>query len=394
MTAVEAGERGLRPARDDTSGSERFETVIVGGGQAGLATGYHLAKRDRPFVILNASDRIGDSWRNRWDSLRLFTPARYSGLPGWSFPARRGSYPTKDQVADYLEAYAARFDLPVRGGVNVDRLCRNGDRYLLVSGDRRFEADNVVVTTGAYQRPRVPAFASALDPGIVQLTSADYRRPSQLRKGAVLVVGAGNSGAEIAFDVSRLHQTWLSGTDVGQLPFRHGGAWDHLLTPPFWFVVSHLTTETSLGRKFRRQLLGSGAPLERVRRNELAAAGIERVSRTVGARNGLPMLEDGCVLDVANVLWCTGFRADFGWIDLPLFDADGEPRHERGIIESEPGLHFVGRFFQFAFTSSLLGGVGRDAEHVAKHIATRVRHDPSQPHEARGLERAKETVEA
>ena len=296
-------------------------------------------------------------------------------------------------MADYLEAYAARFDLPVRAGVNVDRLCRNGGRYLLVSGDRRFEADNVVVATGAYQRPRVPAFASALDPGIVQLTSSDYRRPSQLRKGAVLVVGAGNSGAEIAFDVSRLHQTWLSGNDVGQIPFRHGGAWDHLLTPPFWFVVSHLTTETSLGRRFRRQLLGTGAPLERVRRKELAATGIERVARTVGARNGLPMLEDGCAVDVANVLWCTGFRADFGWIDLPVFDPDGEPRHERGIIESEPGLYFVGRFFQYAFTSSLLGGVGRDAEHVAKHIAARV-HDPSLPDAVRGLDAARETVEA
>jgi putative flavoprotein involved in K+ transport len=175
--------------------SERLETMIIGGGQAGLATGYHLAKRDLPFVILDANERIGDAWRKRWDSLRLFTPARYSGLPGWPFPAPRASYPTKEDVADYLEAYAARFDLPVRAGVAVDGLFREGNWYVLVSGDRRFEAKNVVVASGAYQTPRVPAFASELDPGIVQLHSVEYRDPAQLREGGVLVVGAGNSGA-------------------------------------------------------------------------------------------------------------------------------------------------------------------------------------------------------
>lgn len=171
---------------------ERHETVIVGGGQAGLSMGYHLVRRERSFVILDANERIGDSWRKRWDSLRLFTPARYSGLPGWRFPAPGGSYPTKDGVADYLEAYATRFDLPVRTGVKVERLAREGDRYVVVAGDRRFEADNVVVATGAYQCPRVPGFASRLDPGILQLASTEYREPSQLQEGGVLVVGAGN----------------------------------------------------------------------------------------------------------------------------------------------------------------------------------------------------------
>ena len=352
--------------------TEHFETVIVGGGQAGLATGYHLAKRDRPFVILDANRRIGDSWRNRWDSLRLISPARYSSLPGWSFPAAGPDFPAKDEVADYLEAYAARFELPVRAGVAVERVDRNGNGYRLSSGDLRVEADNVVVASGGYQRPRVPDFAAELDGAIVQLDSTQYRNPSQLQEGGVLVVGAGNSGAEIAFEVSQSHPTWLSGRDVGQIPVRHGGALDRLFTPLFWFVISQvLTTRTFVGRKVRPKALAAAAPLEPVRRTDLAAAGIERVPRTAGIRDGLPVLEDGRVLEVANVIWCTGFKADFGWLDLPAFKQEEEPPHDRGVVRDQPGLYLVGRFFQFALSSALIGGVGRDAEHVAKHIATR-----------------------
>lgn len=351
---------------------EHFETVIVGGGQAGLATGYHLAKRDRPFAILDASERIGDAWRSRWDSLRLISPARYSGLPGWPLPAPPRAFATKDEMADYLEAYAARFDLPVRSGVSVDSVSRNGSCYLLGSGDLRFEADNVVLASGGYQKPRVPNFASELDRSIVQLDSTQYRNPSQLQEGGVLVVGAGNSGAEIALEVSKRHPTWLSGRDVGQTPVRHGGALDRLFTPLFWFVISRvLTTRTFVGRKVRPKALGAAAPLEPVRRKDLAAAGIERVPRTSGVRAGLPELEDGRVLDVANVIWCTGFATDFAWIDLPAFDRNGGPAHDRGVVEDEPGLYFVGQFFQYAFVSSLIGGVGRDAEYIAEHIAKR-----------------------
>jgi putative flavoprotein involved in K+ transport len=370
-TQLDVAVNSRLPDRGHAQDVERFETVIVGGGQAGLAVGYHLVKQGRAFVILDASERIGDAWRGRWDSLRLFTPARYSGLPGWPYPAPRRSYPTKDGVADYLEAYSARFELPVRSGVMVDGLRREDSRYVLVAAERRFEAANVVVASGAYQRLRLPAFASELDPGIVQLDPTQYRNPSLLREGGVLVVGAGNSGAEIAFEVSDTHQAWLSGPDTGHIPVRTEGVWDRLLTTPFWFLASHvLTVSTPIGRKVRPKLLHMAAPLERVRPKELAAAGIERVPRTTGVRDGLPELEDGRVLDVTNVIWCTGFRADFGWIELPVFGEDGEPVHERGVVEAAPGLYFVGRFFQFGFTSSLIGGVGRDAEHIARHIAS------------------------
>jgi putative flavoprotein involved in K+ transport len=209
-----------------TNGPRELETVIIGGGQAGLSVGYHLARRDRSVVILDANGRIGDSWRNRWDSLRLFTPARYDGLPGWPFPASAWSLPTKDEVADYLEDYAARFDLPVQTGLRVDGLSKEADRYVVAAGERRFEADNVVVASGAYQSLRIPAIAPELDPGIVQLHSSEYRNPSQLQEGGVLVVGAANSGAEIALEVSRAHRTWLSGRHPGQEPSRPGSRWD------------------------------------------------------------------------------------------------------------------------------------------------------------------------
>jgi putative flavoprotein involved in K+ transport len=215
--------------------------VIIGGGQAGLATGYYLKKRGRKFVILDANERIGDAWRKRWDSLRLFTPARYDGLQGWRFPAAAVSFPTKDEMADYLEAYAARFELPVRTGVKVDGLSREGDRYAIASGDRRFEARYVVVATGANQVPKIPTFADELHSSIVQLHSSQYRHPSQLQEGAVLVVGAGNSGAEIALEVSRTHPTCLSGKPSGQVPVRLGPAAARFF-PILRFVGHHVLT--------------------------------------------------------------------------------------------------------------------------------------------------------
>ncbi len=359
--------------RRSAVGSEQFEIAVIGGGQAGLSVGYHLQQQGRDFVVLDTNDRIGDAWRKRWDSLRLFTPARYDGLPGMPFPTPAHTYPTKDEMADYLEAYAARFRLPVRAGVKVDGLSRREGRFVVTAGDLRLEADNVVVATGGYHGPRVPSFAPELDPDILQLHSSEYRRPSQLSEGGVLVVGAGNSGAEIALDVARSHKVYLSGRHPGSEPTRSGSAADRLVTPIIWFVFSHvLTVNTPFGRKAAAQLRNHGLPLARVRTADLLAAGVERIhARTVAARDGLPLLDDGRVLDVTNVIWCTGYRPDFGWIDLPIFDDDGEPAHERGVIATVPGLYFVGLFFLSAATSSLVGGVGKDAAYIADKIAAR-----------------------
>ena len=351
------------------------QTIVIGGGQAGLSVGYHLARRGLPFLILDAHERIGDAWRARWDSLRLFTPARYDGLPGWAYPARGDAFITKNQMADYLEAYAKRFDLPVRSGVRVDGLSRQGDRFVVTAGDRRFEADQVVVAMANYQVPRVPPFARELDSRIVQLHSRDYRNPSQLQPGGVLVVGVGNSGADIALEVARTHPTWLSGKESGHIPFRiEGLVARHLLVRMVRFVGHRvLTMGTPLGRKLRPTLLRRAAPLIRVKPEDLTAAGITRVPRVVGVSDGRPLLADDAVLDVANVIWCTGFEPGFSWIHLPVFGSDGEPLHERGVAVNEPGLYFVGLRYLYALTSDTVNGVGRDAERIARVIQSRTR---------------------
>jgi putative flavoprotein involved in K+ transport len=323
-------------------------------------------------VILDANERIGDSWRKRWDSLRVFTPARVDGLTGWPFPGSPWSFPTKDEMGDYMEAYAKRFDLPVRTGVRVDSVSRQENRYVVACGGRRIEADHVVVASGACQDPRVPPFASELDPSIVQLHSSDYRSPSQLQEGSVLLVGAGNSGAEIGVELSRAHPTLLAGKEHGHIPARHGSVPFRFLFRVVRFVGYHvLTTSTAIGRKVHPKFLAGGAPLIRVRPRDIAAAGIERVGRVVGVRDGWPVLEGDRVLDVANVIWCTGFRSDFSWIHIPVFDEAGDPRQVRGVVSNEPGLYFVGLLFLYSAVSDVLPGVGRDAEHIAEHIASR-----------------------
>jgi putative flavoprotein involved in K+ transport len=356
---------------NDTNGAERVETVIVGGGQAGLAMAYHLAKRGRPAVILEGNERIGDSWRTRWDSLRLFTPARYDRLPGLRFPAPALAFPTKDEMGDYMEAYVARFDLCVRTGVEVNLLSKRGDRFVLESGDRRFEADNVVVASGASRHAKIPAFASELDPGLMQLHSSQYRNPSQLTEGGVLLVGAGNSGAEIAKEVVRTHPTYLSGKIPGQIPVPHGPAAARFVFPIVRFFGHRvLTLRTPIGRKARPKFMSKATPLIRVKAKHLDTAGVERVPRTASVRDGQPVLENGRVMDVSNVIWCTGFRDEFGWIDLPVFREDGRPVEERGVVRGEPGLYFMGLRFQYAASSDVLPGVGRDAEYIAKHIVS------------------------
>lgn len=359
---------------NETRGAEQVETVVIGGGQAGLATGYYLARQQRPFVILDAHSRVGDAWRKRWDSLRLFTPARYNGLPGMRYPASGGSFITKDEMADYLESYAARFELPVRTNARVNCLTRAGERFRVTAGDRTYEANQVVVAMANYQKPRVPEFAPDLDPEVVQLHSSQYRNRTQLREGGVLIVGAGNSGAEIAMDIVPHHDTWMAGTHPGHIPFRiepfiaRNG-----LVRMVRFVGHHvLNLGTPMGRSVRPKFLAMGAPFVRVKPNDLVAAGVERVPRVVGTERGLPQLEGGRVLDVANVIWCTGYRPGFSWIDLPVFEGAEEPRHERGVATNEPGLYFVGLDFLYAATSDTVTGVSRDAKHIVEAIASRV----------------------
>jgi putative flavoprotein involved in K+ transport len=350
---------------------QRIETVIVGGGQGGLATGYHLAREGRSFVILDAGERIGDPWRKRWDSLRLYSPAAYDGLPGMPFPKARASFPTTHEMADYLETYAARFELPVHSGTPVEAIGKDEAGYVLTAGDQTYEADNVVVATGVMQKPYVPSFAQELDPRITQLHSSDYRNLTQLQEGRVLVVGASHSGADIAYEAAADHETILSGPDTGQIPASVETRRGRMGFRALFFVGSRvLTVDTPLGRKMRPHIRHGGAPLLRYRKKDLLAAGVERVvERIARVQDGLPVLDDGRVLDVQNVIWCTGFRRDFSWIDVPFeMGEDGYPVQYRGVVASAPGLYFVGLLFLHSFTSMLIRGTGKDAERVAQHI--------------------------
>jgi len=356
-----------------------MSTIIIGAGQAGLSTAYHLKRLGQECTVLDMHQRIGDSWRGHWDSLQLFTPARFNGLPGMPFPGDPWAYPGKDEMAAYLEAYAERFALPVRHGVTVDRVAENGSGYVVNTDERRFTADNVVIASGTYGRPRLPDFAGRLDPAIRQLHSREYRRPAQLADGAVLVVGAAHSGADIAYELAATHQTVLCGRDTGQMPVKvtttRAARGVRMAMPMGWFVQNHvMTIGTPLGRKLKPLVRNHGGPLLRVKKADLARAGVERVfARLTDVADGKPMLDDGRVLDVANVVWCTGFRHDFDWVEPLTLGEDGWPRERRGVASGAPGLYFVGLKFQYSFGSMLVGGVGTDAKYVAKQIEARER---------------------
>jgi putative flavoprotein involved in K+ transport len=358
-----------------TAGAERVDTVVIGAGQTGLATAYHLQRLGLSAVVLEENARVGDTWRKRYDSLRLYTPAQYDGLPGMAFPMPRFTWPTGRQMADFLESYADTMGLTVRTGTTVDRVERAGEGdYLVSTGSGRIRARNVVVATGGKQNPVLPAFAAQLDPGIRQMHSNDYRNPEQLLPGPVLVVGASHSGADLALEAATAgHETWLAGPGRGEAPITLEGRSGRVAIPLAWFAANHLlTTGNPLGRRMQPEIRSHGAPLLRTKSKHLEAAGVHRTTdRVRGVRDGLPELDDGTVLDVRNVLWCTGFRHDFGFIDLPVVGDDGWPLDDGGVVPSAPGLYFVGLLFQRGFYSMLIGGAGRDAEFIARHIASR-----------------------
>ncbi|UKA62654.1 flavin-containing monooxygenase [Arthrobacter sp. FW306-04-A] len=345
---------------------EQVDTAVIGAGQAGLATGFHLKKQGQDFLILDSYARTGDVWRNRWDSLRLFTPAQHDSLPGMPFPAKRDTFPSKDAMAEYLEAYASNWNLPVRHGVQVTGIERDDGRYRIHSSSGPILATNVVVATGPNARPRIPAFTEALDPDIHQLHGAEYANPDSVPPGDVLVVGSGTSGVEIALELASSHRTYIAGTPPFHVPgpvTRYaGGLW-------WLFIHNVMTRSTPIGRKVAVGFTKHGAPLIRASTKELGVAGVTRLPRMTGTHGGRPLLDDGQTLPVSTVIWATGYQPDFAWIQGLPADEDGWPLTCRGAVEQLPGLFFVGMPFQYGLTSGLVGGVGRDAEHVAGLIA-------------------------
>jgi putative flavoprotein involved in K+ transport len=371
----------------ETTLAEYVPTVVIGGGQAGLVMGYHLQRAGERFVVLESTPRIGDSWRRRWDSLRLFSFPRYASLPGWRISVP--SFPTRDEMADYLEAYAEHFDLPVRCGVRVDRLSRDGDDFLLelsaagrpvtngqsstASPRRYLRAGRVILAIGACADPWVPSFASELKPSIRQVHSVTYRNPSQL-SGDVLIVGGGNSGADIGLEAARAgHRTWVAGRHPGQIPVRIESRRARIAIPLIMFFFRRvLTLDTPMGRKAKLQMQGHAVPLVRNKIEDLDATGIVRLGRIAGVVDGKPMTADGEVLDPDTLVWCTGFRPDFSWIDLPVLGADGELDQNRGV-SAVPGLFFLGQEFQYAAASATIQGLNQDARYLMRvlgHSAT------------------------
>ncbi len=329
-----------------------------------------LHAKGENFIILDKNPSTGDVWRGRWDSLRLFTPSQFDGLPGMPFPKSKNYFPPKDEVADYLEEYARQFNLPVSHNIKVESLQRNGRNFQISAGSARFTARNVIIATGPYQASYSPSFSKELDPEILQLHSSAYINPKQLPVNSVLVVGSGNSGAEIALELSKVgKQVWLAGRDVGRVPSnsRLGKLFDG--RPLWWFLTHVLTTNTPMGRKMQASLSHHGAPLGRICRDDIARAGVIFTPRMSGVHTGKPQLMDGRILPAEGVIWATGFQPDYSWIKLPILDEYGYPEHSRGIVQNAVGLYFIGLPFQTGLNSSLLGGVGKDAAYIAAQVA-------------------------
>jgi putative flavoprotein involved in K+ transport len=347
----------------DEPSSRRFEVIVIGAGQAGLAMGYFLAQQGRHFVILDSAPSIGAAWRARWDSLTLFTPRRYDSLPGLEFPGDAGGYPMRDEVIEYLERYAKTFKLPIALDNGVQSLSFTDDGFVLELDDgSSIEADQVIVATGPFQVPRVPTFATDLAPEIFQTHSTGYRKPSDLPEGTVLVVGGGNTGFQIAEELAATHEVHLAvGSRQLPLPQRFLGR------DLFWWLekigVLHKTVDSRLGQRMRERDTLIGSSPRSARR-----AGVHMKPRAVGVSGRTVSFADESTLDVDAVIWATGYRFDHSWIELPVADEAGRLRHRRGVTDVR-GLYFLGLLWQHTRGSALLGWVKDDAEFIADEIA-------------------------
>jgi len=343
---------------------ERYDVVVVGGGQAGLAIGYHLAQHGWKFLILEREHEVAPVWRDRWESLTLFTPRRYDSLPGLKFPGEPAGYPMRDEVLAYLQGYAAHFDLPVRLGAPARRLSRDGERFVIELDDGRITADQVVIATGPFQEPRVPAFAEGLAPDVAQMHSTRYRRASDLPPGRTLVVGGGNTGYQIAHELAATRETHIAvGTKQPALPQRPFGR------DLFFYLTKtgliHKSVETRLGQRMSQKETLVG-PLPKIAKR----LGVISHGRAIQADGRTVTFANGDQIAVDGVVWATGFRYDHSWVDLPLTDSGGRVKHKRGVTEI-PGLYMLGLQWQWSRGSALLGFIEHDAAFIARQIAAR-----------------------
>jgi putative flavoprotein involved in K+ transport len=362
--------------------TQHVETVIIGAGQAGLSAAYHLQRRGVDCLVLDGIARIGDQWRERYDSLRLFTPAYADSLDGLQFPGDRQAFPSKDEMADYLELYALIHELPVRLRSQVRRLTRGTAGVYVIEleqeqQDERITCDSVIIATGTFgQEPNVPDFADKLAPNIHHVHSIRYHGPADLPDGPVLVVGASHSGLDLAYELGTGRQTTLVGPARGNIPFEWGSRVMRSVFPAIEFIFHHvLTRRTPLGRKVFGMLRHHGSPQLRIKAQHLEALGVEWLQEhIVGVSDeGLPQLANGRTFAVESIVWATGLKHDYSWVDLPLPIEDGWPVEYRGVVEELPGLYFLGLAFQYSFSSGEMSGVGRDAAFIADRIVQRIK---------------------
>jgi putative flavoprotein involved in K+ transport len=358
-----------------------YDVVVIGAGQAGLAMGYYLQQQRRHFLILERASSVGAAWHDRWESLTLFTPRRYDSLPGLAFPGDPEGYPSRDEVISYLERYAMELRLPIELSSEVRKLTARERSFLLEVDGRTVTADEVVVATGPFQAPFVPAIAAGLDPKVVQMHSTAYRAPGDVPSGAVLVVGGGNTGFQIAKELSATATVELSiGSRQKPLPQRLLGR------DLFWWLTKTRLLRTTVGSRLGQRLRQRDTLIGSNPRELRKRYGVVTRPRAIDASGRTVRFEDGSELDVDAVIWATGYRPDYDWIELPVFDANGRLRHRRGVTDV-PGLYFLGLTWQHTRGSALLGWVKDDAEFLAGEIDA-LRSARSEPQRTAGRKEA------
>ena len=344
--------------------------LVVGAGQAGLAAGYHLRRAGIPFVIVDSNDRVGDSWRRRYASLTLFTPRQFSALPGAAIPGNRELYPTRGEFADYLEAYAGLFYLPLQLNSRVVRLQRppGGEFEATLESGEILAATHVVIATGGFQIPLVPKLAAGFGPAVTQLTAETYRDPASVPDGVVLIVGDGASGRDIAAELASKRPTLLAAGKPRKLfPERFLGKsiwwWLH------WSGLMRAPADSAIGRLMRRT-----DPFPDRDRNldSLARKGVRLMPRLTEAAGTRAKFADGGEAEIGSVIWAVGYRDDSDWVQISAAkNPDGSFAHTNGV-SPVPNLFFVGRPWQRNRASALIMGAGRDAGAIVKLISERI----------------------
>lgn len=341
-----------------------YGTIVIGAGQAGLAMGYYLKQSNERFLIIDKGQELGEVWKNRYDSLQLFTPRMYSSLPGLVLDGEQHGFPSKDEIANYLKRYADKFALPVTLNTQVQSVTRNEVGFFVETTKGEFYALNVVVATGPFQTKRIPAFSSSLSEDVLQLHSSEYENPGQLKQGNVLVVGGGNSGAQIAVELSERRETYLAvGKKPSHFPLTIGG-----MSVFWWFDklgILKVRNTSIIGKLLQKKgdpLFGS--ELKSVVKN----LSVTLKGRVVNGKNDQIIFDDSTILEINNIIWATGFQQNYEWLQVDgVFDQQNKIIHNRGISPVK-GLYLLGLPWQSRRGSSLLQGVGYDAKHIIEHM--------------------------